>query len=444
MSTNVKRVSTGYIPRSFQANLHRILRRFSVIAAHRRFGKSVFALNELIDRALRNQLKNPQYAYLAPTYGQAKRVAWTYLKEYTANIPGVTVNEAELRIDIERPANKDRIRIMLLGAENPDSLKGIYLDGAVLDEFGTMFPTAWTEAIRPTLSDRKGWCLFIGTPTGNNHFKSVYDYAAAGTDPDWMCATYSAADTGIIDASEMESLKRQMSEEEFNQELLCDWTAGMVGAYFAKEMSAAEKEGRITQVPIDPALPIDLYFDLGINDVTAIWFVQKHFGAWRVVDYDESADLSIPEWHKRLKKKDYNLGRLYLPHDAQVRELGTGKSRLETFQSLFGKKTVKVIPRVEDKLDSINAARLMIPKCVFDGTRCERGIKALKNYQRKWDSKQQVFSPKPLHNFASNGSDAFQQFAMAAQEDRGDVMDGKPLPREYESSGSLFTHAGGL
>lgn len=425
MSAPAKRIATGYSPRPFQVQLHANLKRFSVICAHRRFGKSVFSLNEIIDRAFRNQLKNPQYAYLAPTYGQAKRVAWQYLKDYTQNIPGMQPNEADLRVEIPRPALNDRIRIMLLGAENPATLKGIYLDGVVMDEYAEMNPSAWREVIRPTLSDRKGWAIFISTPKGRNSFWELYDGAKNGFQqedgtrkllPEWFSAMYRASDTKIVPDDELESARATMTPEEFAQEYECDFASGLVGAYFSKEISAAEKAGRFTSVPYDPSLPVDTYWDLGINDVMAIWYVQRHGREFRVVDYFEEADLNIPvhvgKVKDRIKAAGCTVGKFYLPHDAKVRDLGTGKSREEVFRKCGA--SVKVVPRVEDKMDSIHAARMIFPMCVFDQGRCKRGIDALMAYARKWDSKALVFSNSPLHNWASNASDAFQQFAMAA------------------------------
>lgn len=429
-------ISTGYTPRPLQARLHRSLKRFNVLVCHRRFGKTVFAINEMIDRGLRfsqtrPDLPDPRFAYLAPFRGQAKDVAWDYLKRFTQDIPGATPNEADLRIDIPRPDRSDKIRFQLLGAENPMALKGRYLDGGILDEYGEMYPSAWREAIRPTLADRKGWAIFIGTPKGRNGFHDLYQYAFSGKDPDWYCALFKASETGIIDADELASMKREMTEEEYEQELECSFQAGLVGAYFTKEIVAAEKQGKFTSVPYDPALPVNTYWDLGINDVTAVWFVQKFGREFRMVDYFEEPDLSIPELTNRMTDKiramRCTVGQLWLPHDAKVRDIGTGKSREETFTRLGYRP--KIIPRIEDKGDSIQAARTIFPKCIFDKDRCKRGIEALMNYQRKWDSKASVFSTKPMHNWASNGADAFQQFAMAA--DDRDERDESDLSR-YE------------
>lgn len=444
MSDQVKRISLGYVPRPWQDEVHASMKRFSVLCVHRRAGKSHLAAIEMIDRALRCIHKNPQIAYIAPTYSAAKRIAWTVFKSYTNNIPGTEANEAELRVDLPRPAMGDRIRWMLLGAENPQSLRGIYLDYAVLDEHALMTPEVFTEIIRPTLVDRKGGALFISTPKGaTNQFAEFFEYGKTGQDPEWMSKLYTVDDTKVIPQDELESLKRNMSEQEVAQEFYCSWAAGLVGAYWAKEMENAEKENRVTSVPYDPALPVDTFWDLGMSDVTSIWFAQRHYAQWRLIDYREAPDTGLAEWVRIIKDTKYTHGKAYLPHDVKVRELGTGKSRLEVMQQLMGRSTIKIVPRIEDKLDSIEAARRIIPRCIFDAVKCAKGIKALKSYQRRWDEKSQAYSPKPLHNFASHAADSFQGFAMAAQEDRGDIMDGKPLPREYEDSGSLFTHMGG-
>lgn len=405
-------ISTGYIPRPLQAKMHLDVKRFNVIVCHRRFGKTVWAINHLIDKALRSRLPMPRFAYLAPTYGAAKRIAWDYLKSFCANIPGVEFNEAELRVEI--PSN--RARIMLLSAENPGSLRGIYLDGCILDEFAEMNPEAWTTVIRPTLSDRKGWAIFIGTPKGTNTFYELYEYATTSGDLEWHAAKYKASETGLIRADELESARRTMAEEEYEQEFECSFSAGLVGAYFTKELSAAEKEGRITKVLHDPSLPVDTYWDLGINDMCAIWFVQTLRNRHRVIDYFEISGASIPDVIRDIRAKPYNYGRFTLPHDAQARDFSTGKAQVQIFRD-HGVRNITIVPRVGTKREGINAARMILPLCEFDAEKCKQGLKALANYQRKWDAKNNVFQDNPLHNWASNGADAFQQFGLGARDD---------------------------
>ena len=425
----VERVSTGYVPRPLQAELHLKLKRFNVLVCHRRFGKTVFAINDKIDKALRNPLLNPQYAYFAPFYGQAKRVAWDYLKEYTKNIPGATANEADLRIDIPRPAMRDRIRFMLLGADNPGSIRGIYLDGATLDEYAEMDPLIWSQVIRPALADRKGWASFIGTPKGQNHFHDIYQKAL--TDPKWFTAIFRASETGIIDPEELAEARRAMSPEEFEQEFECSFTAALIGAYFGKEMEAAEKEKRVCKVPWDKSVPVDTFWDLGIGDTTAIWFMQQVGREYHAIDYVEDSGRDLAYFVSELRRRPYVYREHVLPHDAAARELGTGKTRQETLRDHGLERTI-IQPR-QSLEDGIHAARMMLSKVWFDQEKCARGITALKNYERKWDAKNKIFSSKPHHNWASHGSDAFRIFALGSR-DNSVRQNRRNLPRQALSS----------
>ena len=216
----IERVSTGYEPRWYQKDIHNALRRFSVLALHRRAGKTVLAVNALIDAALRCQKPNPRFAYLAPYLRQAKQIAWDYAKEFTRPIPGAQYHEQDLQVTLPNGA-----RIRLYGADNPDALRGLYFDGVVLDEVADMRPETWGEVIRPALADRKGWCLFIGTPKGLNLFHDLYHYATKGTDPAWYGALYTVDDTGAVEAEELRQARATMSDAQYRQEFLCDWQA---------------------------------------------------------------------------------------------------------------------------------------------------------------------------------------------------------------------------
>lgn len=363
-------------------------------------------------------MKNPQYAYVAPTYGQAKRIAWDLLKEYVREIPGVEINESELRIDILRPHSKDKIRIVLLGAENPGSVRGMYLDGVIFDEYAEMNPEIWTQVVRPALADRKGWAIFIGTPKGQNHFYEIYKTAQEASSGEWFSALYRASETGIIPMSELEASRQIMADNEYEQEFECSFSAALVGAYYGKEMEKAEKDGRVSSVPYDPALPVFTFWDLGIDDTTAIWFGQVLRGREiRWIDYLEESGQGLDYYARELRAKGYIYEEHVLPHDGAARELGTGKSRQETLQSLMKGSRVRVIPRSE-VADGINAARLMIAKSWFDAERCKKGIEALKNYERVWDAKNKIFQQRPKHNWASHGSDSFRTAAMGLEENR--------------------------
>lgn len=441
--SEVKVISTGYIPRPIQQYLHAAMRRFNVLVCHRRFGKTVLVLNEMLDRGLRCEGKNPQYAYLAPTYGQAKRIAWDYLKDFTKSIPGVVVNEAELRIDIPRAHKGDKVRFILLGAENPGSLRGMYLDGAILDEMGEMHPTIWGETVRPMLVDRIGWCIFIGTPKGRNIFYDLYNFAKYGDpkrgippQPEWFAAMYKASETNIISKPELESAKNEMSEDEYEQEFQCSFAAALVGAYYGKEMSEAEKDQRICSVPYAKQCAVETYWDLGMSDAMAVWFVQRVGKEIRIIDYMEETGRGLDWMCGAILRKPYTYDMHNFPHDLAVRELTNGLSRKETAESLLGIKFVNIMPKTGIE-DGINAVKMILNQCWFDEKNCLKGIEALKNYERKWDAKNKIFLPKPLHNWASHAADAFRGMAMtfktAGPKDRNRV-----LPTKTKSKFNLF------
>lgn len=434
----VKRVSTGYSPRPFQDFIHRNKKRFNVLLVHRRGGKTVGVINDIYDMALRNELPNPHYAYIAPTYGQAKRVSWEYFLQYGKNIPGFNPKHGDLTIEIERPGRGDKITIWLLGSENPHSIRGLYLDGAVIDEYADCSPIVWDEVVRPCLSDRKGWVIFIGTVRGMNHLWKQYEQAKEmmkKPGSDWFAVNYTVFDTDSLPPEEIESIRATMSEDAFKQEYLNDPTAALVGAYYGKEIKALEDGGRITNVPYDPAISVDTFWDLGIGDTTAIWFLQQVGREKHIIDHIEMSGVGLDWYARELKTRPYVYGEHYVPHDAAAKELGTGRTRVETLRAL-GLKPLIVLPkwRIED---GINAVRLLLPLCWFDKHKCERGLFALKSYEKQWDSKNQIFMDVPKHNWASNSSDAFRYLAMGlVPNERRENM--RNLPRKAKMIYNIF------
>lgn len=395
-------IELPYRPRKLQALLHRKMRRFNVVVSHRRFGKSVLGINHLIRAAASSDLPRPRFAYLSPSYRQAKSVAWDYLKHFTAPIPGAQRSETELRVDLPNGA-----RLALLGADNPDALRGIYLDGVVFDEFGQMAPRVFSEIVRPALADREGWALFIGTPRGRNGFYRLYERARS--QKGWFTALYKASETRILSRAELEDARRNMTPEEYAQEFECSFQAAVAGAYYASLVEAAEGEGRIGKVPWDPRLPVHTAWDLGIDDATAIWFCQQNGAEVRLIDYYESSGVGLDHYARALQARPYVYGDHLLPHDAQVRELGSGRSRIETLASLGIRARVGRALGIED---GINAARLLLPRCWFDAAKCARGIEALRDYRREYDERLGAFRARPLHDESSHAADAFRYLAV--------------------------------
>jgi len=383
--------------------LHEKTTRWFIGVCHRRAGKTVADINELIIGATKCTRPNPRFAYVAPQLNQAKDIAWTYLKEYTAFL-SPKINESELWVEL--PGNK---RIRIYGADNPDRLRGIYLDGVVLDEFGDMNPTIWSQVLRPALSDRKGWACFIGTPKGKNTFHDLW--VMAEDDPEWTRLMLKASETGLLDEKELTDARKMMSEDEFAQEYECSFEAAVKGAYYGKEMNDAEGDepSRITSVPYDPRLPVDTAWDLGVADSTVIWFVQTHGRETRIIDVLKGEGVGLDWYAKQLQSRDYLWGNHYLPHDVEVRELGTGKSRKEVLAGLGIKATV--CPNIPIA-DGIQAVRMLLPTCWFDKEKCKAGIEALRMYRREYDEKRQEFKPHPLHDWTSHYSDALRYFAV--------------------------------
>lgn len=439
MSVEVKnKIETGYTPRVLQEKMHAALKRFNVIVCHRRFGKTVFSVNEMIDQAMRCKRKDPQFAYVAPTYGQAERIAWDMLKSFTKDIPGIEYNQAKLMCTIPRPHMNDRIKFFLLGAENPDTIRGMYLDGAILDEFAEMDPRVWGQVIRPALSDRMGWAIFIGTPRGQNHFYDIHQVAIKNESGNWYTVVYKAAQTGIIPPEEIKGMKAEMSDEEYEQELECSFTAALIGAYYGKIINEIEEAGHMAKVDHDPALLVDTFWDLGVGDTTAIWFIQQYRQEIRVIDYLEMGGEGLPYYAKKLKeghRSKYNYRDHHWPHDGASRDLSTGKERSTTMRELGVRVTVAKRHSIEDRID---ATRRMLPKCYFDREKCERGIQALKNYQRKWDAKNKIFLDKPLHDWSSHGSDAFGLGAMVMRPGDDRLAEKRNLPRFAETNYDIF------
>jgi hypothetical protein len=406
--TAARRVTIPYKPRPQQLEIHAALdaHRFAVINCHRRFGKSVGIINHIIKGAVTCKRLRPRFAYIAPLYRQAKSIAWDYLLHYTAPIPGRDVHESELRVDFPNGA-----RIQLFGADNPDALRGMYLDGVALDEFGQMPGKAWSEVIRPALSDRNGWAVVSGTPQGKNQFYDLYQQAS--TDPAWFVRTYKASETGIIPEAELRALRRDMTEEEYQQEYECSWSAAIRGAYYAKLLDEARDQRRIRPLPIARDLRAETWWDIGSAN-TAIWWVQPTSGMVHVVDYWESAETSIglPElaqlihgWAER-HKVTYSAHRA--PFDIGDVDFSTGVTRIETAARL-GVKFVST-PKV-DVRDGIEAVKNLIPRCLFDEERTAQGREGLYHYRAEADRNGHL-KPKPVHDWSSHPADAFRTGAV--------------------------------
>jgi len=404
-------ITLPYKPFPLQAYLHDHLKRFNVIVCHRRFGKTIFAVNEMIKKAMTLDKQKPQFAYIAPTQKQAKLIAWDAFKTFSRVIPDIKFNESELKITLPNEA-----KIFVLGAENPDNLRGLYLDGVVLDEVAQMPHALWSEVIRPTLSDRQGWAIFIGTPKGQNEFYRLF--LRAKTEKNWYSAVFKLSDTTgpdkqltLMTHEEAKLAKKEYKgrEEIFEQEYECSFTAAIRGTYYTKVIGQMATNNQLTSVPYDPDYPVITAWDIGINDKTCIWYAQQMGGEIRIIDYDENTGESLNFYASIVKSKPYTYDYHILPHDVNVRSLATGKTRKEHLQNLGLK--IQVAPKLPVD-DGINAVRTMLPKCFFDVKKCDKGLKSLMNYRSDYDSRTGTFKKNPLHDDSSHAADSFRYLAL--------------------------------
>jgi hypothetical protein len=406
----IREITIPYTPRDAFKPFHDRSARWACLVAHRRAGKTVSCINDLIRRAFVDDKVNGRYAYIAPYYSQAKSIAWDYLLRYTEDVR-VNANASELWVELLNGA-----RIRLFGADNPDALRGLYLDGVILDEVADMRPRVWGEIIRPLLADREGWAVFIGTPKGHNFFYEIWKTANASDS--WFATSIKASTSGLIKAEELKDASQGMTDDQYEQEFECSFEAAILGAYYGKELKVLEDQGRLTKVEYDRSLPVFTAWDLGYHDDTAIFFYQVTHSEIHVIDYFSGSGLAVHDYAEAVTSKGYKYERHYLPHDARAKTLASGgKSIIEQLASYLTISKLAIVPSLSIQ-DGIQAARLMLPRVWFDKERCESAVELLKQYQREWDEDKKAFRDKPRHDNTSHCADAFRMMAVAWRENK--------------------------
>jgi hypothetical protein len=401
-------------------------KRWALIVAHRRCGKTVACIQRVIIKALEEGKSDGRYGYIAPFREQAKTVAWEYLKRFSEPVVGSADDFRESDLQVKLVTGQT---IRLFGADNPNALRGTYFDGVVLDEYADMKPSLWGEVIRPTLSDRHGWATFIGTPRGRNAFYE--QYVQAGEDPEWFRLVLKASETGLLSEAELADARKTMSENQYEQEYECSFDAAVIGAVYAKELKIARDQGRVRKVPYDGAKLVFSAFDIGRRDSTAIWFYQVVSGEIRVLDYFEDSMEAAPYYASVLKARGYKYDTIYLPHDADNETAATDLTFAGVMRSNGFR--IVVLPKLGLE-DGINAARMLFPKIVFDADKCQAGLEALQNYKWGYNERMGERKTEPVHDWASHGADAFRYMAQATRigtEDRPKYKPIQYLKRAY-------------
>lgn len=415
-----------YVPRACFLPLHNRRARWAVVVAHRRAGKTVAMCSDLVIGALECPHPRPQFAYLAPFREQAKKVAWSYLKELTKDFWTREPNESELFITMRSHTGQDA-KIYVAGADNPDSLRGMYFDGVVLDEFGDMRPTAWYSVLRPALSDRLGWAIFAGTPRGKNGFWNMREEARLNPGT-YLLLELPASKTGILPEEELRDARAQMTPETYETEYEISFDAALPGAYWARDVSRAYEEGRVAKFDLDREFSVNMVADLGYTDSCSWWGWQETSDGLRIVEHYERDNEPIAHYIEWLKKRPYKVGQVWLPHDARAKSLQTGRSIMEQF--LKAGITPRLVPELSLQ-DGIEAARQILPHCWFDEGACYEGLEHLRAYMREWDERTQTYRNRPKHDQHSHSADAFRYLSLCA----------RPVAKRTPNSGKIKSPA---
>lgn len=419
----IKIPAFGWKPRPDQLPAWQFLQsggKRAFVLAHRRWGKDEIALHFTATQAIQ---RVGNYWHCLPEYGQARKAIWEAINPHTGRR---RIDEA-FPADIREATRTQDMMIkfkngstwQLVGSDNYNALVGSPPVGLVFSEYALADPRAW-NFMRPILAENNGHALFITTPRGNNHAKSLFEYAQE--DDAWFAQKITVDESGVFSpemlAQERRELIAQYGPDEgeaiFRQEYYCSFDGAVIGSYYGPLIEMAQQEGRIGNVPYDPAIRVTTAWDLGVGDATGIWFLQIVGREIRVIDYYEASGEGLAYYAKILDKKPYVYEEHIMPHDIRVRELGTGKSRLETAQQL-GIKPIKICRQLPVD-DGINAVRQILPRCYFDKNKCSQGLEALRAYHKEYDDKRREFKNKPYHDWTSHGSDAFRMFAVGHAE----------------------------
>jgi hypothetical protein len=386
---------------------------------NRRAGKDKTDFNYMV----REAFKRPgAYYYMLPQFNQARKAIWDAIDgltglKFTDHVPPALVkkiNQTEMKITMHTKEEGKESIIQLVGSDNYNALMGTPPVGVVFSEYSLSNPAAW-DYIRPILAQNDGWAIFNFTPRGKNH---AYDlYKMAKRNPKWFCELLTVDDTKSITYDAIEEERESgMSEDMILQEFYCSFEGAIHGSYYSKAINQSYQDGRICKLPVEPGVTVDTYWDLGMDDSTAIWFIQRTPREYRAIDYYEANGEGLAHYARILQEKARERGFVYGqhtgPHDARVRELGTGVSRLETLENLGI--NMDIAPELS-LLDGIDAVRTVLPKVWFDEERCKQGIRALENYKKKWDEINRTFMNKPVHDWAEHGSSALRYFAVTVK-----------------------------
>jgi hypothetical protein len=422
------------IPRPQLASYLQRTQRYAIMVLHRRAGKSFVCIQDLISRVFSHKRPGPplRYAYIAPTREQAKDIAWKYLVEFTAKIPGVVVNKADLQLTFHNGAT-----IRLYSGEAFERLRGIYLDGVIMDEAADIDPAAWNNVIRPTLTDYLGWATWVGTPKGRNSFWKMW--CDACENPDWFTLMLKASESGIIPEAELADIRRGTTENAYEQEYECSFNIGRPGAIYVRSLEKARAEKRINNdVLWFKELPVYTSWDVGAPLNQKVWIFQMVGDRLNYLEALSGGDdcRTPADWAARLKAKQYAYGSHFIPHDACAEHGGLWQEAL----GRSGLTGVVPVPRQLSVWDGINLANDAFPRIHFSAGGCADGLEALDAYHAKEERDGVTIKDVPVHDWSSHFSDAFSLSHQAIK--RGLVIDRSAIARKPTTGNPVKVVAG--
>jgi hypothetical protein len=385
---------------------------------HRRAGKDEVCLHHTMVQMMR---RPGNYWHCLPEYQMGRKAIWT----------AINANSGKRRIDEVFPdAYRDTVSDnemflrmkngstwQVVGSDRYDATLGGGVAGIVYSEWALSNPSAWAYH-RPMLVENGGWACFITTPRGHNHAKALFDHAQAS--PDWFSELLTARDTGALSDEQLaDALKEYMAlygqdvgRAQFEQEYLCSWNAAILGAFYALEMAQVRSEERIAEISaIDR--PVHRAWDLGVSDDTSIWWFQAVGAQLFILDHYSASGVGLEHYAdviaERERRHGWVQGDDFVPHDAKIKEWGSGRTRVETMQRMGLRPLLVPYASIAD---GINAVRRTLPLCVFH-PRCEDGINALEQYRREWDDQRKAFRASAVHDWTSHPSDAFRYLSLS-------------------------------
>lgn len=417
------RLPNGWQPRPYQRPLWDYLElggKRAIAAWHRRAGKD----DVLLHRTAVAAFERPaSYWHCLPEFEQARKAIWTAVNPHTGKRRIDEAFPPEIRDSKDEQSMFLRLKNgatwQLIGSDRYNNLVGAGVAGVTFSEFALANPSAWGY-IRPMLEENDGWAAFISTPRGRNHFKSLLDMAKGNSA--WFAETLSIHDTGALSPKQIEESLAEyialygedIGRAQFEQEYEVSFNAAILGAFYAREMVAVRREGRIDAVSPAEGRPVHRAWDIGVKDDTSIWWFQVVGSQVFILDCYSASGAGVDHYaeiiEQRRKEHGWADGIDFVPHDARVKEWGTGRTRVETMQGLG--LNPQVVP-LATKLDGINAVRKTLARCVFHPRTEEVGIAAMEQYRREWDDEKKTFKANEVHDWTSHLADAFRYLSMA-------------------------------